>query len=541
MVRIALFIAVLASVLEAKITLEQINDKPPSRAKNFLIWRFMHQKITPQEAQKAFYQIDGVTINDLYLYARKGDEKEIRYVTRCLSIKPKKMLGMRDEACLNLALRPSRYLKLTPKERKALLKKVKDKRKRSWMKAMQGHQIANAVTAENLLYIFATAGSKYRIKNFNRPYCAKEMHNLTGKPHFDTFIKQCAIDSRLEKTKKSLLHVKPSQKLSPQSNFLLALNALRQNKRKQALEHLQLAEKSYYYRAQKDKALFWRYLITKKREILQKLAKSFDINIYTLYAREKLGLPLGNYYSDLHVSKRRSGMDISDPFAWHAILGEIKERKKPAELEPLLEKYDYKDMLCVKSFIYERYTEYEKQGFLLPYEEELKGVESDTKALVYAIMRQESRFIPAALSNAYAMGLMQMMPFLAKAMQKKLRKKLSSLDDMFNPAINIAFALEHIKWLRRSFYHPLFLAYAYNGGYGFAKKHIMQQWYMKTGAYEPFMSMELMLNSESREYAKRVLANYVVYKKILGESVSILTLFDTLKQPSRTDRFRAAK
>ena len=60
----------------------------------------------------------------------------------------------------------------------------------------------------------------------------------------------------------------------------------------------------------------------------------------------------------------------------------------------------------------------------------------------------------------------------------------------------------------------------------------------RTSAFSPFLSMEMMASSESREYGKKVLANYVMYKKILGEEISIVNLFDTLMQPKRTDRFR---
>jgi soluble lytic murein transglycosylase len=90
-------------------------------------------------------------------------------------------------------------------------------------------------------------------------------------------------------------------------------------------------------------------------------------------------------------------------------------------------------MQSVSSFIYERSTKYREQGFLTPYDEYLNDLSVDSKALIYAIMRQESRFIPSALSRAYALGLMQIMPFLAKSMQKKMPKKLNSLNDMFEP------------------------------------------------------------------------------------------------------------
>ena len=58
-------------------------------------------------------------------------------------------------------------------------------------------------------------------------------------------------------------------------------------------------------------------------------------------------------------------------------------------------------------------------------------------------------------------------------------------------------------------------------------------------AYEPFWSMEMMINEESREYGKKVLANYVVYRELLGEPVSINNLFENLLIPSQSDRFRS--
>ena len=91
--------------------------------------------------------------------------------------------------------------------------------------------------------------------------------------------------------------------------------------------------------------------------------------------------------------------------------------------------------------------------------------------------------------------------------------------------------------MKKSLYHPLFMAYAYNGGMGFFRRHL-ETGTFNEGLYEPYLSMELMSNRESREYGKKVLANYVMYKKIMGEEVSIVHLFDTLTQPKKTDRFR---
>ncbi len=521
------------------VTLETINSKPPSRAKNFLIWQFFNQKITPEEAQSAFYQIDGVSVDDLHRYAQKGNEPEIRYTSQCMTTRPGDLLAIKKLDCLELALTPYKFSKLEPSERKALYGRMQKHSYKRWMKAMEGRGVADRISPAILLELFTRAGSDYRHANFNRPYSEKELSNLSKDPRFSKFVIYGVIDSELSKISRSLLHVKALGTLDAQSHFYLGLNALRHGKKTLALEHLDAAYLKYYYQHDRDKALFWHYQIAQDDKTLRQLSESFDINIYTLFAREKLGLERGNYYTSLDVKTQPPKVDITDPFEWLKILDEVKVT--PSErLEALSQRYRSPQMLGVQSFIYERATRYRDQGFIMPYREYLKGLDSDALALVYAIMRQESRFIPAALSASYAMGLMQMMPFLVHAMEKEMDQKLENLDDMFDPETNLKFATKHLQWLQKSYYHPLFVAYSYNGGYGFLRNHLKTGAF-GSGAYEPFMSMEMMLNSESREYGKRVLANYVIYKEILGEKVSLIKLCDSLDEPKLTDRFRKAE
>jgi soluble lytic murein transglycosylase len=132
---------------------------------------------------------------------------------------------------------------------------------------------------------------------------------------------------------------------------------------------------------------------------------------------------------------------------------------------------------------------------------------------------------------------MQLMPFLVDAISKNEKDAVQSYEEMFIPKNNLNYAVKHLKWIQKSLYHPLFIAYAYNGGMGFTRRYLESEKFTDA-PYEPFLSMELMTNTESREYGKKVLANYVMYKKILGEEVSIVHLFDILTQPEKTDRFR---
>ncbi len=530
------FLLISALALGANaVTLKEINSKPPSRAKNFMIWQFMKQHITPKEAEEAFYQIKDVSINDLYTYSYKGNDKAIKYTTNCMSTKPKKLLILKDMNCLNLALTPYKYRQLTADEKKKLLNKVKDKKKLSWMRAMKANGVSNTLSASTLLEIFMRAGKKYRYANFNRPYSAKELHNLSKEWRFDSFVSYAVFSPELHKIAKSLLHVRFEDIKKDKTHFYLALNALKAGEDAIALRHLDAAYSKFYFQADKDKALFWKYQITKEKKLLKKISESFDINIYTLFAREKLGKPLGNYYASLGNDVSAGEKDISDPFVWLKILDEVKATPQE-RLSALSKHYRNDKMQAVSSYIYERSTKYREQGFLMPYRKYLKDLSLDSQALIYALMRQESRFIPSALSRAYALGLMQIMPFLARAMEKKMPEKLSSLNEMFEPETNLKYAKKHIKWLQKSFYHPLLIAYSYNGGYGFTRRYLKGDVFTKS-KYEPYLSMELMINSESREYGKKVLANYVVYKKILGEKVSIAHLFDKLTQPSQIHRF----
>ncbi len=259
--------------------------------------------------------------------------------------------------------------------------------------------------------------------------------------------------------------------------------------------------------------------------------------MYTLYAHELLGKQVVNYFSAVDTVAQKAQKDITDPFDWMEIRKEIKETPKK-NLFTLADKYKQKEMVPVQAYIIERAYGYNMHGFVMPYDEYLKGVSVDDKALVYSIMKQESVFVPAALSRSFALGLMQIMPFVTDDISKRMNEPIESYSDMFIPRYNIKYALSHLGWQKKSLYHPLFMAYAYNGGMGFLRKHLRTTGAFSEGKYEPFLSMETMKNAESREYGKRVLSNYVMYKKILGEEISIVRLFDKLTHPKMTDRFR---
>jgi soluble lytic murein transglycosylase len=108
---------------------------------------------------------------------------------------------------------------------------------------------------------------------------------------------------------------------------------------------------------------------------------------------------------------------------------------------------------------------------------------------------------------------------------------------MFNPRISIKFANTHLDYLNKHLYHPLFVAYAYNAGIGYTRRLIRKNIFKK-GLYEPYISLEMVDNEQARYYGKRVLGNYVIYRKLLGSPIKITTLLNWLDKPELTDRFR---
>lgn len=135
------------------------------------------------------------------------------------------------------------------------------------------------------------------------------------------------------------------------------------------------------------------------------------------------------------------------------------------------------------------------------------------RALVYAIVRQESRFNPMAVSGAGAVGLMQVMPEAAAraAGDDKLKADMSP---MFDPAFNLRVGQDYVTWLmeRGVGYDILRTVAAYNGGPGTLLKTAK----MVGGEADSLMVIESLPSQETRNYVEKVMAGYWTYRKKFG-------------------------
>lgn len=152
-----------------------------------------------------------------------------------------------------------------------------------------------------------------------------------------------------------------------------------------------------------------------------------------------------------------------------------------------------------------------------------KGGYSIDKALVFALIRQESAFNPKAKSWAGARGLMQLMPRTAGfvAGDWRFHRTASALNTLYNPEINLMLGQKYIKILLsdKKIKGDLFLmAAAWNGGPGNLNK-----WRSNTDHMgDPLFFIESLPSRETRIFIERVLTNLWIYRSRLGQPIPSL-------------------
>ncbi|SFZ98702.1 Soluble lytic murein transglycosylase precursor [hydrothermal vent metagenome] len=327
-----------------------------------------------------------------------------------------------------------------------------------------------------------------------------------------------------------------TKRANANKSFSYAIKMVQKNQLSKAAQHFSAAYNQYEDRWEKDKCLFWLYKVTKKKRYLTSLLKSYHINMYTLLAADMTNSKYPRTIITPHISKNSIfRIDETNPIHW----AKIKEKMNlpSTDLENLAESCESKATVGMHTYLKARACNYTKSYFPLPYRSTMKKFSIERQALIYAIARQESRFVPASVSRSFALGMMQFMPFLIDHVAKERGERID-YDDIFKPKKAIEYADHHLDYLNKWLYHPLFVAYAYNGGIGFTKRLIRQKHYFRKGAFEPYLSMEKIDNVEAREYGKKVLTNYVIYMNKLGKPTRLLPFIKTLTNPTKTDRFR---
>ena len=147
-----------------------------------------------------------------------------------------------------------------------------------------------------------------------------------------------------------------------------------------------------------------------------------------------------------------------------------------------------------------------------------KGGFTVDRALVYALVRQESKFNPDAKSSAGAHGLMQLMPATAArvAGDARLARDPAPLKD---PAVNLRLGQDYVTRLLEVTKGDLLHAVAaYNAGPGTILKTLA-----RLGAEgDSLMAIESMPGAQTREFVEKVVAGYWIYRNIFGQDSGTL-------------------
>lgn len=528
------FIFIPLWLLGQNVTLEQLYKQPKSISKDFYIWMYLDQDITAEEADKAFKQVKRENTKLLYRYADKTDNAEIKRKVECMKM-PGKEVVKEDAECIYQGLSTGTAAKLSKKQLEKAIETIKDthKSKAEVLKVFTAKDPFLALLdsdPDTFLEVFNGSGAKYRLKYFNKEIPKKQLDTLATEGGFDQMIKLITTNPKYDRLQSSVLQVNPELPRH-KAAFFLAMNAINHYQLVKANKLLDRAQERAKSQFHKDKVRFWKFQVTHEEKYIQEVYESEDVNIYSLFAAEYFDKePPQKIITNLITHNNKGDYPINDPFFWVDLESETRKVKQE-EKGKYLKKYSFSDTEPHLALILQRISGFSEHYYVKPYTKYLKEFDKERQALILSIGRQESYFIPSAISTSYALGMMQIMPFNVDAIMKAKKEKIP-LTDMFNPAKNIEYSNFLLKSLVKQFRHPLFVAYSYNGGGGFCKRMLQQEgFFEKDGYYEPFLSMELVDYDESRHYGKKVLANYYIYSKSLGIPITMKELFKSAVNP----------
>lgn len=535
--KILVFLFIFSSLNATQYSIEKLKKEENSLAKDYYIYRLLEKnKISKKDAQDLnshIFRYIGKIKSELEKIIPLKPYINPKYA-KCYTYTANTILDA-NLTCQSVRLNSLVFIaSLNSKDRTTLAQAFKNQRP----------DLTNLLLAFNtsdpMSYIVQKEDINgfFKLYNYSKKYDLDLNTGLVNKlPNhigFKDFAQNIIIKKENPKFRASMLKIDPTF-VNEDSAFYLGINALAYNKEELAYNFFAKAAQTFKMQSNKDNAIFWMWMIKKDDKDLQTLAKSSSLNIYSLYAKELTNSEFLKIEVIDSTNKKKNNFNMQDPFAWQKLNKQIREANA-SELDRLAKEFDSKETLPIYAYILERKSKFKNHYFIMPYYEYIKNYSAPRQALILAIARQESRFIPTAISVSYALGMMQFMPFLANHIgEKELKIPNFDQDFMFEPKNAYYFGNHHLNYLEKHLKSPLFIAYAYNGGIGFTNRMLARDDMFKQGKFEPFLSMEFVPYQESRIYGKKVLANYIVYRRLLNDSIKISDIFENLTQNKAGD------
>lgn len=147
---------------------------------------------------------------------------------------------------------------------------------------------------------------------------------------------------------------------------------------------------------------------------------------------------------------------------------------------------------------------------------------SPERALILALIRQESNFHPGAISSAGARGLMQIMPPTAKVMAGRTDQAYDRDDLTGKPSYNVSLGAAYLAELIDRFNGSYMMALAgYNAGPSRPARWLRDYGDPRQGQVDAIDWVEMLPYPETRNYVQRVLESLQVYRHRLGGEVAL--------------------
>ena len=202
-------------------------------------------------------------------------------------------------------------------------------------------------------------------------------------------------------------------------------------------------------------------------------------------------------------------------------LREIETRtRNPKYLKMLIDAYEEAGRYDRSSLIAERFPAQKSSIYPQAFKVHVEGMQKDLKYpvdFVWAIMRAESHFRVDAISPVGARGLMQLMPNTGRQVARLLGDAHFAVGDLFVPHKNVRLGASYLQRLHNKFSGSFpQVAAAYNAG-----PHRVDAWLVGFGKLETDEFIEHIPFLETRQYVKRVLKNYFMYRQLYQKDQSV--------------------
>lgn len=511
-------------------SLEELSQKPAGYTRDLFL--LMHMQKEDTNPYAPFFLTSSPKSEHSKTLLQKSGSQSLSKLFDCMDSNISKALQKTPE-CAELGVNIKKISDETPQNRDEISRLADHIQSVAPKKAAKIRELLSISLGEKpsitqLLDSYFESSKGFRGRFLDINLSEGELEEIKKSKSLKRFVKWSCFDNTMPNLQSSLARLTPEGIDDSETLFFMALLKIKYQKDPE--ESLKKAQKMAKKDDERARALFWLYLYGKDEKYLSQAAK-LTLNFYTLLSMERTGVSPKRVEFVETDGVRATNKAVENPFLWYELRALVKQKEREALKKLESELAGSKDGEAYALYARENLEGYKKEYFLLPYKEYFEEYNSSQKLLLHAIARQESLFVPTVVSSAYAIGVMQIIPLLAKELAQK-RGETLEFTELFSPKKNISYGATHFKWLESKLGHPTLMAIAFNAGYGFFRRVQREGLFRfdggETQKYEPFWSIEHIPYDETRGYAKKVSLNYAIYSSKFTERITLTELLQRL-------------